>query len=277
VRRSSPVSRAFVHVALLALALIVVYPLLWMVFLSLKNQREMYTHVWGPPHVFEWSNYPLAWTVGNVGLTLYNTFLLTAVSIVLILVLCYFAAYAQARIRFPGSNLIMVILVGTMLLPAQVIIIPLYTLESSLGILNSRLGLILPYVAGGIPFSIFLLTAFLKTIPFELEESAFVDGCRRTTIIRSIILPLSRPGLATIIVFQSFSVWNQYFLPLVLLQSPSLQTVTLGLMAFSQQWGATDFPRLFAALVIINVPVIALYAVFQKQFISGLTAGALKL
>ena len=275
--RSSPVSRAFVHVVLAALALVVVYPLLWMVFLSLKNQQEMYTQVWGPPRVFAWSNYPMAWTVGNVGLTLGNTFILTAVSVLLILVLCYFAAYAQARMRFPGSSLIMVVLVGTMLLPAQVIIIPLYTLESSLGILNTRLGLILPYVAGGIPFSIFLLTAFLKTIPFELEESAFVDGSRRTVIIRSIILPLSRPGLATIVVFQSFNVWNQYFLPLVLLQSPALQTVTLGLMAFSQQWGMTDFPRLFAALVIINAPVIALYATFQKQFISGLTAGALKL
>ena len=275
--RSSPVSRAFVHVVLAALALVVVYPLLWMVFLSLKNQQEMYTQVWGPPRVFAWSNYPMAWTVGNVGLTLGNTFILTAVSVLLILVLCYFAAYAQARMRFPGSSLIMVVLVGTMLRPAQVIISPLYTLESSLGILNTRLGLILPYVAGGIPFSIFLLTAFLKTIPFELEESAFVDGSRRTVIIRSIILPLSRPGLATIVVFQSFNVWNQYFLPLVLLQSPALQTVTLGLMAFSQQWGMTDFPRLFAALVIINAPVIALYATFQKQFISGLTAGALKL
>ena len=275
--RSSAASRALVHAALLVLALIVVYPLVWMIFLSLKNQREMYTLVWGPPHVFEWSNYPLAWTVGNVALTMYNTFVLTAASVILILVLCYFAAYAQARIKFPGSNLIMIVLVGTMLFPSQVIIIPLYTLESSLGILNSRLGLILPYVAGGIPFSIFLLTAFLKTVPFELEESAFVDGSRRITIIRSIILPLSRPGLATVIVFQSFSVWNQYFLPLVLLQSPSLQTVTLGLMAFSQQWGMTDFPRLFAALVIINVPVIALYAVFQRQFISGLTAGALKM
>ena len=107
----------------------------------------MYTLVWGPPHVFEWSNYPLAWTVGNVGLTLYNTFVLTAASVILILVLCYFAAYAQARIKFPGSNVIMVVLVGTMLFPSQVIIIPLYTLEASLRILNTRLGLILPYVS----------------------------------------------------------------------------------------------------------------------------------
>jgi len=171
----------------------------------------------------------------------------------------------------------MVVLVATMLIPSQVIIIPLYALEASLGVLNTRLGLILPYIAGGIPFSIFLLTAFLRTVPFELEESAFIDGCKRPEIIQKIILPLSRPGLATVIVFQSFSIWNQYFLPLVLLQDPSLQTVTLGLMAFSQQWGMTDFPRLFAALTIINVPVILLYAVFQKQFISGMTAGALKM
>ena len=275
--RARASSRALVHVTLSLLAVVVVYPLLWMVFLSLKNQKEMYTQVWGPPQVVEWLNYPLAWTVGHVGLTLYNTLVLTVASVLLILLLCYFAAYAQARITFPGSSLIMVILVGTMLFPSQVIIIPLYTLEASLRILNTRLGLILPYVAGGIPFSIFLLTAFLKTIPFELEESAFVDGARRGVIIRRIILPLSRPGLATIIVFQSFNVWNQYFLPLVLLQSPALQTVTLGLMAFSQQWGMTDFPRLFAALTIINMPVIVLYAVFQRQFISGLTAGALKL
>ncbi len=275
--KTRPASRIFTHVVLLVFALIIVYPLVWMVFLSLKNQAEMYTLVWGPPRHVEWLNYPEAWTIGSVGLTLWNTLVLTAVSVFALLVLCYFAAYAQARMRFPGSSLIMIVLVGTMLIPAQVIIIPLYTLEASLGILNSRFGLILPYVAGGVPFSVFLLTAFLKTIPFELEESAFVDGCRRLQIIRAIVIPLSRPGLATVIVFQSFNVWNQYFLPLVLLQSPALQTVTLGLMAFSQQWGMTDFPRLFAALTIINVPVILLYAVFQRQFISGLTAGALKL
>jgi raffinose/stachyose/melibiose transport system permease protein len=275
--RSRAVSNLFVHVVLICFAIIVVYPLVWMVFLSLKNQQEMYIRIWAPPRVFEWSNYPRAWTVGNVGLTLWNTLLLTAVSVFFILLLCYFAAYAHARMRFPGRNAIMVVLVATMLIPSQVIIIPLYALEASLGVLNTRLGLILPYIAGGIPFSIFLLTAFLRTVPFELEESAFIDGCKRPEIIQKIILPLSRPGLATVIVFQSFSIWNQYFLPLVLLQDPSLQTVTLGLMAFSQQWGMTDFPRLFAALTIINVPVILLYAVFQKQFISGMTAGALKM
>lgn len=269
-------SSTFTHVILGAFGLVFAYPVIWMVFLSLKDTREMYTRVWAPPAVAHWSNYAEAWTTGNVGLTLANTFIVTIVSVALILVICYFASYAQARMRFRGRSAIMVILVSTMLIPTQVVIVPLYTIESFLGILDTRVGLILPYVAGRLPFSIFLLTAFLRSIPPQLDESAFLDGASRALIIRRILLPLSRPGLATVIVFNSFNIWNQFFLPLILTQDPALMTVTVGLMAFSQQWGMTDFPRLFAALTIISVPIITLYAVFQKQFISGITAGALK-
>jgi ABC-type glycerol-3-phosphate transport system permease component len=162
------------------------------------------------------------------------------------------------------------------MLPPQIILIPLFKVERMLNISNTLSGLILPYAAGTLPFSIYVLTAFIRKIPFEIEEAAFIDGAGRLRMIWQILLPLSKPGLATVIIFAFMQCWNEFFMALILIQNPELKTLTLGILGFNGQWGQTDFTRLFAALVLISVPVITVYVIFQRQFISGLTAGAVK-
>lgn len=170
----------------------------------------------------------------------------------------------------------MVLFVATIMLPIQATIIPIYKIERILGLIDTLPGLIIPYVAKALPFSIFVLTAFLKSIPIEFDEAAKIDGAGRLKTLLTVIAPLSRPGLSTIIIINFLSIWNDFYLPLVLIHDPDRKTLNLGLANFSQLWGRVDFTRLFAALVIISVPLIIVYVFFQRQFISGLTSGGLK-
>ncbi len=253
-----------------------IYPVLMVVLDSLKSQREMYINPWGLPKLFRLSNYTEAWSVGKIGDYYLNSIVVSLGSLVLIIGIVYLASYSLARLRFRGRGLVLILFVSTMMLPIQVTIIPIYKIEKALGIMDSLIGLVLPYVAKALPFSIFVLTAFLKTLPTEFDEAARIDGAGRIAILIRIIFPLSRPGLATIVILNFMSIWNDFYLPLVLIHDPAKRTLNLGLVNFSQLWGLVDFTRLFAALAIISVPLIAVYVVFQRQFISGLTSGGLK-
>ncbi len=255
----------------------VLYPLLWMIRLSLGDLQGMYASPWRIiPDQWKWDNFQSAWKVGQIGTALYNTLFITFISLLLIVAFCYLGSYALARMRFAGRGFLMMLFVSTMLLPLQIILIPLYRIDVLFGINNSHLGLILPYIAAGLPISIFLMTAFLRTIPFELEESAAIDGCSRLRLIVSILFPLSRPGLATVVIFQFMNIWNEFPLALTVLNNPDLRTVTLALTSFKGQWGLMDFNKLFAALTITTMPLVLMFILFQRQFISGLTSGALK-
>jgi raffinose/stachyose/melibiose transport system permease protein len=142
---------------------------------------------------------------------------------------------------------------------------------------RSYIGLILPYAAGGLPFAVFVLSTFIRTIPWEIEEATIIDGASRLRIIFQIIAPLSLPGIATVVIFSFMGNWNELFLAMVMLTNPKLRTLPIAIMNFSGLWGYIDYSRLFAAIVIITLPVVVVYIIFQKQFIRGLTAGAVKL
>jgi ABC-type glycerol-3-phosphate transport system permease component len=264
------------HIALVLFSALMVYPVLLVILDSLKSQREMYINPWGMPRAFRFSNYVDAWSIGKIGDYYLNSVIVALGSLVLITVIVYMAAYALARLRFRGSALVMILFVSTMMLPIQVTIIPIYRIERALGIMDSLIGLILPYVAKALPFSIFVLSAFLKTLPREFDEAARIDGAGRVAILFRIIFPLSKPGLATIVILNFMNVWNDFYLPLVLIHDPTKRTLNLGLANFAQLWGMVDFTRLFAALVIISLPLIGVYIAFQRQFIAGLTSGGIK-
>jgi raffinose/stachyose/melibiose transport system permease protein len=275
--KANPLYRLLRILVLFLFSLTILYPLLWMLGVSLKDQKDMFARPWSIiPHEFFWSNFSKAWTVGKIGNAMWNTAFVTVVSLLLIVIFCYLASYALARIQFRGRKLILTLFISTMLLPIQIILIPLYRIERLLHLIDSLWGLILPYIAIGLPISIFLMTAFLRAIPFELEESASIDGANRLQLIYKIMLPLSRPGLATVIILQFMTVWNEFPLALIVINNPHLRTITLALSNFKGMWGMMDFNKLFAALVITTLPVIAMFIIFQKQFISGLTSGALK-
>lgn len=265
---------------LMVLSGIIVVPLLWLLGNSMKSDKDIRMNMAKLlPSPGEWQidNYIQAWKRGNIGQTIWNSLFNTVVSVILILLVAYFTSYAIARIRYKGSELIHAMFVSMMMVPlAQVVMIPQFRIISGLNLVDTHMGVILLYTAAGIPFSVFLLTSFLRKIPIELDEAACIDGCGRIAIIFRILLPLSKPGIATVVIFQGMNVWNDYFTALIYLRSPGMKTITLGLKNFMGQWGLVDYNRLFAAIAIVTFPIILLYVIFQNQFQSGLTSGSVK-
>lgn len=273
----SKISDMIKNIILTIFSVFVIYPLLWLVANSLKNRADMVVNSLNliPKKIF-WNNYSEAWVIGSLGKRFINTLIVAVATVSIVIVFCYLASYALARLRFTGRKTIMVLFVGTMMIPVQVIMIPLFKMEVAIHIQNTLIGLILPYAAGILPFCIFVMTAFLKRIPFEIEEAGLIDGCNRRKLIWNIVLPLSKPGLATITIFSFMNVWNEFYLALALVSEPDVKTLNLAILDFQRLWGIVDYTRMFAALVIIILPVITLYTIIQKQFISGLTAGSVK-
>lgn len=266
------------YMVLILFAIIVTYPFLWMVSGSFKSLQDLFVNSTNLiPKKFEFGNYAQAWQIGKIGRYYINSVIITFSALAILLTVTYLGSYPLSRMKLPGGKAVMVVFVSCMMIPMQVIVIPLYRFETIVHISNTYLGLILPYAAGALPFSVYVMSAFLKTIPLAIEEAAFIDGCSRLRMIWKILLPLSKPGLATVFVFCFLSLWNEFFLAMIIIQNQDLGPLTLGLLNFQRSFGvSTTYALLFAALVIISLPVILVYAIFQKQFISGLTAGAVK-
>lgn len=256
-------------------ALIVVYPLIWMIEASFKQGSEFYVNPWGFPQRLLWENYKFAWQRGELLLGFFNSVTVTCLSVLFICILSFLASYAFARMEFPGREVLYYSFLLSMIVPAQIQILPLFVILKNLGAINRLIGLIISHTSGGIAFSIFLLRAFLSSIPRELEEAAFVEGCSRFRVLTTIILPLSKPGLSTVIIFQGMGIWNDFFTSLILANSPKVRTLPLRIYFFMTQY-VIDWSYVFATLTIVALPIIVLYFILQTQFISGLTAGALK-
>lgn len=272
--------KIFDYVVLTLLSAIVLIPLFWLLGNSVKSNKDIRVNMAKfLPSPGEWQieNFASAWERGNIGRAILNSAIITAVSVFLIVVVTYLAAYAIARVRYKGSTVVLALFVSLMTVPlSQVVMIPQYRMISGMNLVSTYPGVILLYVAGGIPFSVFLLTSFLRTFPIEMDEAAAIDGCNRMQIILNILLPLSKPGLATVIIFQSMNIWNDYFTPLIYLRSPQMRTITLSLKNFQGMWGLTDYNTMFAAIATVTLPIVIIYVIFQKQFISGLISGSVK-
>lgn len=262
-------------------SVVIIYPLLWMVSCSLKPETLIHSDMYSilfPIEQIQFENYAYAWSKAGIGASLLNSVKITGVSLFCMMIIAYLASYALVRIQFIGRNLLMTVFVTLMLVPlGQVVMIPQYRLIKALGLNDSHLGVILLYINGGIPFSVFLLTSFISRIPIALDEAAYIDGASRVRITFQIVFPLSLPGFATVIIFQFMQIWNDYFTPLIYLVTPSKHTVTQGLKNFSSgPYAGTDYHYLFAALCIVSIPIIIIFLLFQNLFISGITAGSVK-
>ncbi|WP_328400410.1 carbohydrate ABC transporter permease [Nocardia sp. NBC_00403] len=263
-------------VALILLCALFVYPLVWMVLGAFKTQSTFFANLWGLPSNWDFQNFFDAWSVGNIGRYLLNSVIVTGFSVLLVLVLSLPLSFALARTRFIGGKVIFGLFIITLFMPLQLLIIPMYELEANLGIINTYWGLILPYAAGALPFSVVFATSFFQGLPAELDEAARLDGCNLGQIFVWICLPLSRPAIATIVILTFLNTWNEFILALTLTQSDSVRTIPVGLLNFSQQMGQTNYPQLFAALTMATTPIFVVFLLTQKQFISGLVEGAVK-
>lgn len=271
------VLNVFSHGVLALWAVMVVLPLLWAVMTSFKDDRSIFSSPWalpGSPHFDNWSR---AWTEAHMSDYFLNTALVVGGSLVGTLVLGSMAAYVLARFDFPGNRFIYYLFVGGMGFPVMLALVPLFYVVNNMGLLNTLHGLILVYIAYSLPFTVFFLTAFFRTLPASVAEAAFVDGASHSRIFLQIMLPMAKPGLISVGIFNFLGQWNQYMLPTVLNTDPDKRVLTQGLVQLAVSQGYKgDWSGLFAGLVMAMLPVLAAYVVFQRQVVQGLTAGALK-
>lgn len=250
----------------------------WIFNVSMKTNTEFIgTRPWSIAETWRWENYSNAWSVANVSSFFGNSVMVSISATVLGVVLAAFAAYPIARIPFRGSGIVLSVFLLGLMVPWMVTFIPLYVTMQDLGLLDSRLGLILVYATYNLPFNVFVLVGFARTLPGELEESASVDGAGPTRTFLQIILPLLGPGLASVFIISFLQNWNEFFYALVLIHSPENMTLPLGLFQLGQaaDYG-TNWVTLFAGMMITVVPVLVVFAVMQNYVTKGLTAGALK-
>lgn len=251
------------------------YPLIWMILSALKSQQEFMLGAMSLPGKLHFENFIKAIEVGKLHRALYNSIRITFTSVSLITILGFTTGYVLARFKFRGRNLIYVLFLAGMLVPIHGLLVPTFIQFKGLGILNHLMALNLPYVAFGLPMAIFLMESFIKGIPVELEEAAYMDGSTVVGTMYRIILPICRPILATVIILSFLSKWNEFPFALTLLQDDKLRTITVAVANFTGQY-SVDYTRLMAALVMATIPVILLYLIAHKRIMTGMIAGAIK-
>lgn len=257
-----------------AYAVTVIYPLLWMIVSGFKTNKEIFGNTWALPKSWPLSNYKAAWDIG-VGTYFANSVIVTASAMVFTIVISALLAFMLARFSFKGRNLVFMMVLGGMMLSPEVSLISLYKLLQILGIYNTRWALIIPYTAFRIPFTTFLIWAFFKEMPIEVEESAYLDGCSMFQIFYKIMVPMSKPVIATSALLAAITFWNEFMFGLVFIEDTALKTIPIGLMNLRGTL-TTKWSIMLAGLTISALPMIIVYLVFQKQLVRGMTSGSVK-
>ncbi|MCC6729326.1 MAG: carbohydrate ABC transporter permease [Chthonomonadales bacterium] len=269
--------RLLANMAMTAFALTVILPLVWVLITSLKSSAQIFASPWTLPDPPIWSNYAHAWQEAGIARCFGNSLLVTLATLAILLPVGAMAAYVFARYPFRGSRILFALFLGGMMFPLFLTIVPLFFLLGALGLLDSLEGLTLVYVAYSLPFTVFVLTGFFLTQPQELLEAAMIDGCGNAQAFRRVMLPLARPGLVVVGIFNAIGLWNEYPLALVIMSSDERRTLPLGVANlmmvehYQSDWGA-----LFAGLVIVMVPVLVVYWAFRDRIHETMIAGALK-
>ncbi|MEV0731428.1 carbohydrate ABC transporter permease [Polymorphospora sp. NPDC050346] len=277
-RRETGVANAFSHGFLLLWGLLTAFPLLWVLVSSFKSDAEILGDPWGLPSSLRLENWARAWTEANIGQYFLNSAIVVAGSLTLTMFFGATAAYVFARYEFRGRQLAYYLFVGGMMFPVFLALVPLFFVVRNAGLFGTWTGLVLVYAAYSLPFTVFFLTAFFRTLPTSVAEAALIDGCGHFRLFFRVMLPMARPGLISIAIFNFLSHWNQFILPQVLMQGDESKWVLaqgLAALAINQGYEG-DYSGLFAGLTLAMLPVLVVYIAFQRQIQSGLTAGQLK-
>jgi multiple sugar transport system permease protein/raffinose/stachyose/melibiose transport system permease protein len=263
------------HAILITVAISCIMPLVWMVSSALKTQATVFTDMSIIPADPHFVNFMDAWTKGKFGIYFFNSVMYTSLCVFGVLAIASLAAYAFARLEFPGKNIIYYMFLATIMIPVPGAIVALYVLINKMGLIDTRLGYMLPQINGGLALGLFILRPFFEKIPKDLEDAARIDGCGRFGIYWHVALPLARPALAVVALFTSLAVWNEFMLAQLVLQNQKLMPLQLGLVKF---WGGTisQDHLLMAGMAISVLPIIIAYIFLQRHIIAGATAGALK-
>ena len=252
-------------------------PLLWMFNSSLKEKRVFNADIIGIVKSPTLKNFKDILSNSNyhLGQSIWNSARTTILSVFFIVLFAFIVGYILARVKFKLNRFIFAIILMGMLIPQHSLLVPIYVVFKKCGLSNHWFTLLFPYVAFGLPMAIFLVEGFVKTIPYELEQAAAIDGCGFSKTMFSIIMPICKPILVTVAIIQSFGCWNEFSFALVLIKSQALQTVPLALTQFTGQFNS-DYPKIMAAMLVTMAPIVILYFVFSKEIIKGMVAGAVK-
>lgn len=263
-------------IAMVVTTLIWFFPFIIIFLTSVKTNADIAnTAPWELPTSWAWDNYVQAWNIGNFGTTGLNSLIISLIKVPLGLIIAAAAAYAIARLRFRWHRVVLAIIAVGSMVPIQIALGPLFNTMLAMGQLDSIPGIILPYLAFGIPYAVFVLYGFFRAIPDELEESARIDGASTFRIFWQIILPLAKPALAALFILDFVGTWNEYAMAATLLRSNANLTVPLAVQSFSTQHG-TNYGPLNAFIIMSAVPVVIVYLLFQRYFVQGALAGAVK-
>ncbi|HVK26191.1 MAG TPA: carbohydrate ABC transporter permease [Actinokineospora sp.] len=278
-RRERSVLSGLSHGALVIWSITVILPILWTFLSSFKTNTEIFGDPLALPGAIRFDSWGRAWETAHVGQYLLNSVLVVGLGTAGTMLLGSMAAYVLSRFRFRGNRLIYLMFISGMVFPVFLALVPLFFVVKNLGLLDTHTGLILVYIAYSLPFTIFFLAAFFRTLPTSVAEAAMMDGCSETRTFFQIMVPMAKPGLVSITIFNVIGQWNQYLLPIVLLSGgvEDKWVITQGIANISTSAGyQADWPGLFAALSMTIIPVVVVYVVFQRQIQAGLTAGAIK-
>ncbi|AFC31047.1 binding-protein-dependent transport system inner membrane component [Paenibacillus mucilaginosus 3016] len=256
-------------------AMLTLYPLFWLVISSFKSNAEFFNRPFALPSSWQFTNFVTAWQSSKMGLAFFNSIIVSGASLVLTLFVTSLAAYVLARLPFRFKGAVLTFFVIGMLIPIHSTLVPLFILMKQIGLLNSYWALILPYTAFALPTAIFVLTAYLSSVPKEIEEAAYIDGTGLWGVFWRIMLPISLPALSTVIILSFLHFWNDFSFALVFISKSTLKTLPLAIANFADGY-QTDYGLTLAAMTMAILPTIGVYLAFQEQVMKGMTAGAVK-
>lgn len=265
------------HTMLTIWSLIVILPLAWTIMTSFKTTTEIFASPFALPKAWNFDNYAKAWTTAGIGSYFLNSVIVVGCALIIVMTLGAMCAYVLARFAFPGSRAIYYLMLAGLTFPIFLAIVPLFFILKNVGLLNTLPGLIITYVAFALPFTVFFLFSFFKALPNEIGEAAALDGAGEWRTFFQVMLPMAKPGLSSVLIFNFLGLWNQFLIPVALNTNTKNYVLSQGLAAFASQAGyAVDFGALFAAVVITVIPVLIIYVIFQRQLQGSVTQGTSK-
>lgn len=274
-KRKNKIVPKLIYLFLIILAVIYLLPLVWVIYVSLKDDKTLFVSPWALPERPMIENYTFAWTAGKLGVATLNSIFVCVITLILCLLIGSMAAFAIGRMRWKLSGAVMTYFLTGMMIPVHCILIPVFTRFSKMHLTNSQAGLILPYLTLSLPITIFIMTGFFEGLPNELFESACIDGCSIYRSFTHIALPLSRTGLFVTGLMTFVANWNELLLAMVFISDDAKKTLPVSLSKFVGPYN-TNYSQMFAAIVIAIIPTIIVYCIFSNQIVDGLTAGAVK-
>ncbi|HTN55745.1 MAG TPA: carbohydrate ABC transporter permease [Microbacterium sp.] len=265
------------HVVMGVWALVVILPMLWTLIGSFKTTKEIFASPFGLPADWNLENYISAWVDNAFGQMFLNTVIVVGVSLVAVMVLGAMCAYVLARFSLPGSRIIYYLMLAGLTFPVFLAIVPLFFILQGMGLLNTLPGLILTYVAFALPFTVFFLFSFFKSLSYEIQEAAYVDGAGEWRTFFQVMLPMAKPGMAAVAIMNFLGLWNQFLLPISLNTTKETWVLSQGMASYASSAGyALDFGQMFAAVMITIIPVLIVYILFQRQLQGSVSQGTSK-